>query len=146
MQVQAEWAPREGYRLSRVEEARRLAFNGSMVWRNPDFAVRGVPEPDVGADEVVIGVRACGICGSDVHVYERDHEGYMLYPGMIALPVVTGHEFAGEVVAVGPEVLEVLDLRRGDPVCAEEIAWCGSCIACRSGHPNSLFSRPLRLC
>lgn len=134
MQVHAEWAPRKGYRPSRVEEERRVAFNGSMVWRNPAFALRDLPEPDVGPDEVLIRVRACGICGSDVHVYERDDEGYMLYPGMIALPVVTGHEFAGEVVAVGAEVP---DLRPGHPVCAEEIAWCGSCVACRSGHLNS---------
>jgi hypothetical protein len=53
---------------------------------------------------------------------------------MISVPVVTGHEFAGQVVAVGEDVA---DLRAGDPVCAEEIAWCGSCLACRSGHLNS---------
>jgi threonine dehydrogenase-like Zn-dependent dehydrogenase len=134
MQVQAEWAPREGYEVSRVEEERRVALNGNMVWRNPAFAVRELPEPEVARDEVLIRVRACGICGSDVHIYERDHEGYMLYPGMIGLPVVTGHELAGDVVAAGEEVQ---DLQPGDPVCAEEIAWCGSCRACRSGHLNS---------
>jgi threonine dehydrogenase-like Zn-dependent dehydrogenase len=134
MQVDAEWAPREGYRPSRVEAERRVAFNGSMVWRNPAFTLRNLPEPDVGPDEVLIRVRACGICGSDVHVYERDADGYMLYPGMIGLPIVTGHEFAGEVVAVGSEVRDFVP---GDPVCAEEIAWCGACIACRSGYPNS---------
>lgn len=134
MQVEAEWAPREGYRVSRAEEERRVARNGSMVWRNPAFAVRDLPEPEIAPDEVLIRVRACGICGSDVHIYERDDEGYMLYPGLIGLPVVTGHEFSGEIVAIGDEVRE---LRPGDPVCAEEIAWCGSCRACRSGHLNS---------
>jgi scyllo-inosose 3-dehydrogenase len=134
MQVQAEWAPREGYRVSRAEEERRVARNGSMVWRNPAFAVRDLPEPEIAPDEVLIRVRACGICGSDVHIYERDAEGYMLYPGLIGLPVVTGHEFSGDVVAVGDDVHE---LRPGEPVCAEEIAWCGSCRACRSGQLNS---------
>src|SRR5437867_5999074 len=134
MQVQGEWAPREGYRPTPREESSRIARNGSMVWRNPDFAVRDLPEPDIGPDDVLISVRACGICGSDVHIYERDDQGYMLYPGMIGLPVVTGHEFAGEVVAIGDAVS---GLAVGDPVCAEEIAWCGECLACGSGHLNS---------
>ncbi len=134
MQVRAEWAPRGSYRPTSEEERTRIARNGNLVWRNPAFAVEELPEPDVGPGEVLIRVRACGICGSDVHVYERDAEGYMLYPGMIGVPVVTGHEFSGEVVAAGKDVV---DLRPGDPVCAEEIAWCGSCFACRSGHLNS---------
>ena len=134
MQVQAEWAPRDGYRPTADEERRRVARSGNLVFRNPEFAVRDLPEPTPGPDEVLIRVRACGICGSDVHIYERDDEGYMLYPGMISAPVVTGHEFAGVVAAVGEDVA---GLRPGEPVCAEEIAWCGSCIACRSGRPNS---------
>jgi scyllo-inosose 3-dehydrogenase len=134
MQVDAEWAPREGYEPSADEERTRVARSGSMVLRNPSFAVRELPEPALRPDEVLIRVRAGGICGSDVHIYERDGEGYMLYPGMISVPVVTGHEFAGVVEAVGEEVT---DLRPGDAVCAEEIAWCGACLACRSGHLNS---------
>ncbi len=134
MQVRGEWAPRAGYRPTPREEESHLALNGSMVWRAPAFEVLDLPEPEIGPDEVLIRVRACGICGSDVHVYERDEAGYMLYPGMIGLPVVTGHEFAGEVVAVGRDVA---DLGPGDAVCAEEIAWCGSCLACRAGRPNS---------
>lgn len=129
-----EWAPREGYWPAPEEERTRVARSGSMVWRQPEFALRELPEPEPGPGEVLIRVRACGICGSDVHVYERDADGYMLYPGMIGLPVVTGHEFSGEVVAVGEGVR---DLRPGDPVCAEEIAWCGACVACRSGQLNS---------
>jgi threonine dehydrogenase-like Zn-dependent dehydrogenase len=134
MQVEAEWAPRDGYRPTADEERTRVARSGCMVFRNPRFSVRDVPDPELGADEVLIRVRGCGICGSDVHIYERDADGYMLYPGMISVPVVTGHEFAGDVIAVGKDVA---DLRAGDPVCAEEIAWCGSCLACRSGYLNS---------
>ena len=92
------------------------------------------PDPGVDRDGVLIRVRACGICGSDVHLRERDPLGYMVYPGMVGAPVVTGHEFAGVVEAVGPDVR---DLRPGDGVCAEEIAWCGECLACRAGLPNN---------
>jgi threonine dehydrogenase-like Zn-dependent dehydrogenase len=134
MRVSGEWAPRDGYALRPEEERTRVARSGSMVWRSAEFAVERLPEPEIAPDEVLIHVRACGICGSDVHVYERDSDGYMLYPGMIGLPVVTGHEFSGEVVAVGARVS---GLAVGEPVCAEEIAWCGECVACRSGRPNS---------
>ena len=134
LQVEAEWVPRPGYRVTAAEERTRVARNGSMVWRNPDFSVRELEEPELAPDDVLIRVLACGICGSDVHICEQDDEGYMLYPGLIGLPVVTGHEFSGDVVAVGKEVA---DLRPGEPVCAEEIAWCGSCLACRSGYLNS---------
>jgi threonine dehydrogenase-like Zn-dependent dehydrogenase len=134
LQVNGEWAPRTGYHTAPDEERTHVARSGNMVWRDPVFAVRELPEPEPRRGEVLIRVRACGICGSDVHVYERDAEGYMLYPGMISLPVVTGHEFAGEVVAIGDGVH---GLRLGDPVCAEEISWCGECVACRSGRLNS---------
>jgi scyllo-inosose 3-dehydrogenase len=134
MQVRGEWAPRDEYRPTPHEQETRIANNGSLLWREPTFEVRDLPEPQIGPDDVLIRVRACGICGSDVHVYERDRDGYMLYPGLIRLPVVTGHELAGEVVEAGRDVV---DLRPGDPVCAEEIAWCGSCFACRAGRPNS---------
>jgi threonine dehydrogenase-like Zn-dependent dehydrogenase len=93
-----------------------------------------MPDPSPRADEVVIGVRACGICGSDFHFVETDVQGYMLYPGLVRTPVVPGHEFAGVVEAVGPDVR---DFAPGDLVCAEEIAWCGECLACRAGRPNN---------
>jgi threonine dehydrogenase-like Zn-dependent dehydrogenase len=134
LEVQAEWAPRPDYRPTLAEERTQVARNGNMVWRNPRFVVRDLPEPEIRSDEVLVRVRVCGICGSDVHIYEQDHEGYMVYPGMIATPIVTGHEFSGEVVQIGKDVA---DIQVGDPVCAEEIAWCGSCSACRSGHLNS---------
>jgi scyllo-inosose 3-dehydrogenase len=66
-------------------------------------------------------------------MYEKDDEGYMVYPGMLSTPVVTGHEFSGVVEAVGENVV---DLEPGDAVCSEEIAWCGECYACRAGRFN----------
>jgi scyllo-inosose 3-dehydrogenase len=133
LMVEADWEPRGGYSPEPGDEERRLARNGNLVWKHPRFRVADLPEPSPGADEVLIRVRACGVCGSDVHMYEKDDEGYMLYPGMLSTPVVTGHEFSGVVEAVGENVV---DLEPGDAVCSEEIAWCGECYACRAGRFN----------
>jgi scyllo-inosose 3-dehydrogenase len=134
--LRAEWAPRDddaGRFASRYPD-RRIAARGNGAWRNPRFAVEDRPDPAATGDLVVIRVRACGICGSDVHLHERDADGYMIYPGMVGTPVTTGHEFSGTVAAIGPDVV---DVAIGEPVCAEEIAWCGECLACRSGLPNN---------
>jgi threonine dehydrogenase-like Zn-dependent dehydrogenase len=66
-------------------------------------------------------------------MFERDQDGYMLYPGLIHTPVVTGHEFSGVVERVGSEVV---DVQPGDAVCSEEIGWCGECQTCRAGQFN----------
>src|SRR5919107_661347 len=133
LMVEADWEPRGGYSPEPGDEERRLARNGNLVWKHPRFRVADLPEPSPGADEVLIRVRACGVCGSDVHMYEKDDEGYMVYPGMMSTPVVTGHEFSGVVEEVGRDVM---DLAPGDAVCSEEIAWCGECSACRAGQFN----------
>src|ERR671921_2931613 len=133
LMVEADWEPRRGFIPTPQDADRRLARNGNLVWKNPRFRVVDLPEPSVGQDEVLIRVRACGVCGSDVHMYEKDDEGYMVYPGMMSTPVVTGHEFSGIVEAVGKDVV---DLAPGDAVCSEEIAWCGECYSCRAGRFN----------
>ena len=136
LKLEADWDPRPGAAatLDPADVSARLARRGNQVWRNPRISVATVPDPSPAADEVVIRVKACGICGSDFHFVESDGDGYMLYPGLVRTPVVTGHEFAGVVEAVGPAVK---DFAPGDPVCAEEIAWCGDCLACRAGRPNN---------
>lgn len=139
LRLQAEWDPRPeaGATLDPADAAANLARRGNQVWRNPRISVASLPDPSPGPDEVVIKVGACGICGSDFHVVESDASGYMLYPGLVRTPVVTGHEFAGTVEAVGAAVK---DFAPGDLVCAEEIAWCGDCLACRAGRPNNCTS------
>ncbi len=131
--VEAEWDPREGYTPSDVERTTRKAVTGSSVWRHPKVRIADVPEAALRPESVRIRPRACGICGSDVHFYETDPDGYMLYPGLTRFPVVIGHEFSGEVVEVGREAR---DLRVGDMVTVEEMIWCGECIPCRNGYPN----------
>jgi threonine dehydrogenase-like Zn-dependent dehydrogenase len=129
----AEWDPRPDYRLTEWEKTTRKAITGSSVWRRPRVSLETLPDPVPGPKDVVIRPRACGICGSDVHFYETDPDGYMLYPGLTRFPVVIGHEFSGEVLEVGREVQ---DLRPGDMVTCEEMIWCGECTPCRNGYPN----------
>jgi len=92
-----------------------------------------VAGPQARPQEVLIQVKACGVCGSDMHFYETDDDGYILYPGLTKFPCVLGHEFSGEVVETGKDVAT---LKKGDMVTAEEMIWCGRCTPCRNGYPN----------
>lgn len=84
---------------------------------------RGVPDPR--ASEVVVKVARCGICGSDIHWTEaHDHT--------VASGTVMGHEFAGEVVALGTDVAT---LEIGDRVCCVPFTGCGVCTDCQDGDP-----------
>lgn len=130
--LQAEWAPRQGFTPTPAELAAKKA-TGSAVWRNPEFASTILRDPEPLPNEVVVRVRACGVCGSDTHCYETDDEGYIIFSGPVSLPVVPGHEYTGEVVAVGSAVRT---LREGDLVAAEGMLNCGVCEACRVGKPN----------
>ncbi|HEV8353241.1 MAG TPA: scyllo-inosose 3-dehydrogenase [bacterium] len=129
----AQWDPRPDYPVTETERETRKAVTGSNVWRRPSVAVADVAEPLLGPKDVLIRPRACGVCGSDVHFYETDRDGYMLYPGLTRFPVVIGHEFSGEIIEVGRDVT---DLRIGDMVTCEEMIWCGECTPCRNSYPN----------
>jgi threonine dehydrogenase-like Zn-dependent dehydrogenase len=131
--LDAQWQPREGYRVSDWEQQTGKAVTGSSIWRHPHLEVKERPAPELRPDQVLLRVRACGVCGSDIHFYETDKDGYMLYPGLTKFPVITGHEFAGEVAEVGRDVKS---LKVGDPVTVEEMIWCGHCTPCRNGFPN----------
>jgi threonine dehydrogenase-like Zn-dependent dehydrogenase len=129
----AEWDPKPGYPVSAWELETGKAITGNSVWRHPTLEVKEVPSPQVLPDQVLIRIRACGVCGSDMHFYETDADDYILYPGLTRFPSILGHEFSGEVVEVGSDVQ---DLQVGDRVTAEEMIWCGHCRPCRDGFPN----------
>jgi len=132
--LRAEWAPKAEAALLPEQEQIKWAANASLAYRNPTFGFETVPDPEgPAADEVIVAVAACGICGSDLHMVETDDDGYMLLPYHMRTPVVTGHELSGKVVAVGTEVTELAD---GDLVTAEEMQWCGVCTECRGGYWN----------
>ncbi len=131
--LEAKWDPKPDYPLSDWEKQTGKAISGFRVWRHPKLEIRDWPDPKLGPQDVLIKVKACGVCGSDMHFYETDKEGYILYPGLTRFPTVLGHEFSGEIVEIGREVTT---LKKGDMVTAEEMIWCGRCIPCRNGYPN----------
>lgn len=106
-----------GARQSRVG---RVVSEGTV-----DFITRQVPPP--GDDAVVIRVKASALCGSDLHIFKAKHPS-------VPLPATIGHEFAGDIEAVGKDVR---DLRPGDRVTVEPCVACGVCDACRHGEYGS---------
>jgi len=90
--------------------------------------LRDVPEPSPRHDEVMIEVKAAGICGSDLHIFDEDIE----LP--IKPPVIMGHEFSGVITEIGSSVTK---WKPGDRVTSETSAYvCGECIPCKTGNYN----------
>src|SRR5215831_17709215 len=129
----AEWRPKPDYVLSERERTTGRAFVSSQVYWHPRLELSSVPTPSPGPGEVLIRVKACGVCGSDLHLYEQTSDGYIAYGDHAKLPVVLGHEWSGVVEEVGPGVTTVAP---GDRVCAETNNWCGVCAPCRAGRFN----------
>jgi len=90
-----------------------------------------VPDPKMGADDVLIRVQACGICGSDV-------QGYTGKTGRRLPPLIMGHEAAGIVAGTGKNVT---DFAEGDRVCFDSTVYCNQCPACRQGLLNRCVKR-----
>src|SRR6478609_2840411 len=86
-----------------------------------------VPEPQVGINDVLIKVHKTGICGTDLHIYKWDAWAQKTIP----VPMVVGHEFVGEVVSVGSNVV---DFHPGEIVSAEGHVVCGRCRNCLAGR------------
>jgi len=84
------------------------------------------PEPEVGPNDVKIRVKKTAICGTDVHIYNWDEWSRKTVP----VPMITGHEFAGEVVELGSQVA---GLKVGQRVSGEGHITCGHCRNCRAG-------------
>ncbi len=86
-----------------------------------------IPEPEIGINDVLIRVRYTGICGTDVHIYQWDEWAQKTIP----VPMAIGHEFVGEIVAVGSNVN---DFYPGDIVSGEGHVTCGRCRNCLAGR------------
>ena len=94
---------------------------------SPGFALRDVPVPKILGNEVLIRVRATGVCGTDLHIYDWDDWS----ASRCKPPFTVGHEFAGDVAEVGKLVT---DVKVGDRVTAEGHIVCGRCHMCRTGN------------
>lgn len=95
-----------------------------------EVRVGTIPDPTPQPDELVIRVGACGICGTDLHILDGESS-------LARYPIVPGHEFAGEVVAVGRNVAQSRDgIKVGTRVAVEPNIYCGRCELCRTGHEN----------
>jgi len=93
------------------------------------FELRDVPVPTIREDEVLIRVRAAGVCGTDVHIHDWDAWAQ----GRCRPPFTVGHEFSGVVERVGGLVTSV---QVGDRVTAEGHIVCGRCHLCRTGNAH----------
>lgn len=132
--VTADWEPKEGYKLSEREASTRRSARGNSIWRNIKGTVTDRPMPVPADDEVLLKVGAAGICGTDAHLLLKDEDGYTKYDGHSKYPIITGHEFSGEIVEIGKAVKQRLKV--GDLVSVESMNWCGECDACRMGMFN----------
>jgi L-iditol 2-dehydrogenase len=92
---------------------------------------KDIPEPSIGPDDVLVQVKACGICGSDVHGMDGS-------TGRRIPPVVMGHEAAGVIAAAGKNVT---DYKTGDRVTFDSTIYCGICHYCRRGEINLCDNR-----
>jgi L-iditol 2-dehydrogenase len=99
----------------------------ALLLRNyRELEVTEFPTPEIGEEEVLVQVRACGICGSDVHGFDGSS-------GRRIPPLVMGHEASGVVARLGKNVRT---FQEGDRVTFDSTVYCGQCFFCRRGRVN----------
>jgi L-iditol 2-dehydrogenase len=104
----------------------------ALLYTKPySFEYSDFPDPEMGDDEVLINVKACGICGSDVH-------GFTGKTGRRIPPLIMGHEAAGVVEETGENVK---GFEKGDRVCFDSTVYCNKCQPCRKGLYNRCEKR-----
>ena len=86
-----------------------------------------MPEPEIGNNDVLVKIKKTAICGTDIHIYNWDEWAKKTIP----IPMITGHEYAGEIVELGSNVT---DLKVGDIVSGEGHITCGRCRNCLGGR------------
>ncbi|WP_078393183.1 NAD(P)-dependent alcohol dehydrogenase [Shouchella patagoniensis] len=104
-------------------------MKANTLIRPGQLNMRDVDRPEPGPEDVLIRVRAVGLCGSDIHYYEHGKIG----PYVVKEPIILGHEVAGEIVEIGDAVTH---LSIGQRVAVEPGRTCGTCRFCKSGRYN----------
>ena len=114
---------------------------GGLAWNSATYSMKALvksrperglwleeaPKPQIGINDVLIRVLLTGICGTDLHIYEWDDWARATIP----VPLVIGHEFVGEIVEVGSNVI---DFHTGEIVSGEGHVVCGRCRNCLAGR------------
>ncbi len=90
--------------------------------------LRQLPVPTVGADDGLLTVEACGLCGTDWDFYTRQRGAHLG-------PLILGHEIVGRVLTVGEGAARRWHIKTGDRIAVEEFLPCGQCELCKSGRP-----------
>jgi D-arabinitol dehydrogenase (NADP+) len=100
-------------------------MKAAVIEKPGEIVVKDVPVPGVADNELLIEVKASGICGTDIHIFRGEYLG--------TYPVIPGHEFSGVVKAVGARVTRFAP---GDHVAVEPNISCDNCPACLSNRQN----------
>lgn len=100
-------------------------MKAAVFYGKHDLRIEELPVPEPGPRDVLLRVKACGICGTDLHIFHGDEGAAATPPG-----TVLGHEFAGEIVKCGADVTEYA---AGDRVSVDPNVLCGACSYCRAG-------------
>ena len=106
----------------------------ALVYTQPNrVEMQRIPDPQPGPGEALVRVRAAGVCGSDL-------DGFLGHSKKRRPPLVLGHEFAGEIAAVGSGIRQ---RKAGDSVAVFPLVVCGECDMCRAGRPQICYRRKL---
>ncbi|GAA0403136.1 L-threonine 3-dehydrogenase [Cocleimonas flava] len=101
----------------------------ALVKSKPEIGIwmEDVPMPEIGINDVLVKVQRTAICGTDIHIYNWDDWAQKTIP----VPLVVGHEFVGEIVDIGSNVI---DFHKGQIVSGEGHIVCGRCRNCMAGN------------
>ena len=101
-----------------------------VIEKPRSFQIKELPDPRPGQGEVTLEVKACCVCGTDIHLLDGEFKGSVY-------PLIPGHEFSGIVKETGPKVTHV---KPGDRVAVEPFMACGYCYFCKTGKTNQCLN------
>jgi 2-desacetyl-2-hydroxyethyl bacteriochlorophyllide A dehydrogenase len=101
-------------------------MKAAVFYGTKDLRVTDIPVPAIGDDDILVRVKACGICGTDLHIYEGAQGAAACTP-----PTVLGHEFSGVIEKAGRNVV---DVKPGDRVVIDPNDLCDKCTFCKTGR------------
>jgi len=104
-----------------------------FVGPNQPLVIEKVPVPEIGPEDILVEVKACGICGSDIHYIKGETT-----PGKT--PIILGHEGTGLISKVGSGIK---DWKEGDRVVIDCVTSCGTCLNCQRGRDSICLNRKL---